>query len=59
MCLLKASRDVQMLFAAVAQREGLSLEVLHYIKGAKVTDLLCEYTETNSNHNRATVDFFS
>jgi hypothetical protein len=57
LCLLKMSRDLQTLFAAVKpQVEGLNLETLLMLK--METSLLSGYTETNSIHNRTTVDFF-
>jgi hypothetical protein len=52
-CLLKTSRDLQMLFAAVTHLvEGLSLEALLALKMEKFSG----YTETNSIHNRTTVE---
>jgi hypothetical protein len=53
-CLLKTSRDLQMLLAAVTRlAEGLSLETLLTLyTGGEVRNLLSGYTETNSVHNR-------
>jgi hypothetical protein len=58
LCLLKTSRDLQKLFAAVThQVEGLSLETLLTLKDGEVSDLLIGYTETKTVHNRTTANF--
>jgi hypothetical protein len=55
LCLLKISRDLQILFAAVTHLvEGLHLEIF---LGGKVFNWLSGYTETNSIHTRKTVNF--
>jgi hypothetical protein len=42
--LLKMSRDLHMLFAAITHLvEGLSLEIFLTLKSGKVPDLLCGY----------------
>jgi hypothetical protein len=56
--LLKMSRDLQMLFAAITHLvEGLSLDTFFYPKSGKVPDLLCGYMQVNSVHNGTTVNF--
>jgi hypothetical protein len=56
-CLLKTSRDLQTLFAAVTHLvERLNLEILLALKEEK-SNLFSGYMNTNSIHNRTTVNF--
>jgi hypothetical protein len=57
LCLLKTSRDSQMLFADVTHLvEGLRLETLLTLKVEKYL-MLSEYAKTSSIHNRITILF--
>jgi hypothetical protein len=54
---IKKSTNMQILFAPVTHLvEGLSWDI-SYFKGGKLSNLLSGYTETNSVHNRRTVNF--
>jgi hypothetical protein len=56
--LLKISRNLQMLFAAIKHLvEGLSVETFLDSKSGKVPDLLCGYMQANSVHYRTAVNF--